>query len=92
MDTFRIIFCFHVSDTSISSYLGAHKERIELGEDAEHFVGALGCTQTVTETRNDLVLNTRDTLVVGSLGLDPDLGTLCVVEANVNKGNLFFYG
>ena len=61
-------------------YLGAHKERVELGENAEHLVRALGCAQTVTKTRNDLILYTRDALIVGSLSLNPDLGTLCVKQ------------
>ncbi|KAH3946942.1 hypothetical protein HBI25_079570 [Parastagonospora nodorum] len=60
-----------------SSDLGPHEERVELGEDAEHLAGGLGSSQTISESRNDRVLDTRGALVVLLLSLLKQPRTLC---------------
>lgn len=57
-------------------YLGSHKQRIEFGEDPEHLVSVAGSSQTVSQARDDLVLNPSHTFVIGTLGSDPDLRAL----------------
>ena len=66
-----------------TSDLGAHEERVELGEDAEHLVGVARAAEPVAEARDDLVLDAGDALVVGRLGGDPDLGSLCRIRWSV---------
>jgi len=46
------------------SDVGAHKQGVEAGEDAEHLVGVLGGSQLVTETGSDPGLHTVDPLIV----------------------------
>jgi hypothetical protein len=61
----------------LTSDLGANKERVELGEDAEHLVGVASAAESISKARDDLVFNARNSFVVSRLGRNPDLGSLC---------------
>lgn len=60
--------------------LWADKERVELGKDAKHLVRVFGASETVAQARDDVVLDARHALVVGGLGRDPVIGSLCARE------------
>jgi hypothetical protein len=60
-----------------TSNLRSNEESVELGENAEHFVRVPCSTEAVTKARDDVVLYAGNSLVVGRLGGDPDLGSFC---------------
>ena len=58
------------------SYLWSHEKRVELGKDPEHLMGVPSGGQAVSQARDDLVLDTSDPFVVGTLGRDPNFSSL----------------
>ena len=67
--------------------LRSDEESIELREDSEHFVCIARRSKPVSQSRNDLVLNSSNAFVVCILSSDPDFATLCVKNlVNMDKG------
>ena len=50
----------------------ANKESVVAGEDSEHLIGTLGCTQLVTQTSSNARLNTVYTFIIS---MDSDMQT-----------------
>lgn len=59
-----------------TSDLGSNEKSIELAEDAEHLVGVLRASKTISKSRDDVVLDSSNSFVVGSFSSDPNFGSL----------------
>lgn len=56
--------------------LGSDEEGIEFGKCSEHLLSVSSCRKLVAESRNDLILDSGDSVVVSRLSSVPDLGAL----------------
>jgi hypothetical protein len=70
-----------------TSNLWADKQRIELAKHAEHFVCIFSGSETITERRNNLILNTRHAVILRVFRCDPDLCSFCSKIQNIDRFN-----
>lgn len=90
MQTFDI-FLDGINELSLvfldcATNLRSNEESIELREDSEHFIRIARCSKSVSQSRNDLVFDSRNTFVVCVLRSDPDLTPLCKHTCEVKLG------